>query len=136
VRRIDLDLAAEPRDTKVNGAIERFHFAMRRRFQEPVALQRRVRVFGEQLEQVEFAGSQRLLAAVGRVTGTWSEAAYKVSGNITGRMVGNNISAVAQGDSFNADLAVTTTANRMMVTMTPKATYVVSVKMAFSRAGR
>ena len=72
----------------------------------------------------------------GRITGTWSEAAYEVSGNITGRMVGNHISAVAQGDSFNADLAVTTTANRMMVTMTPKATYVVNVKMAFSRAGR
>ena len=51
-------------------------------------------------------------------------------------MVGNNISAVAKGDSFNADLAVTTTANRMMVTMTPQATYIISVQIAFSRGGR
>jgi hypothetical protein len=72
----------------------------------------------------------------GRISGTWSEAAYKVSGNISGRVVGNNIAAVAQGDSFNADLSVTTTANRMMVTMTPKATYVIAVKMAFNRGGR
>ena len=56
---------------------------------------------------------------------TWSSAAAgspapgakpptSVSGIITGRMVGNRISAVAQGDSFNADLAVTTTGNRMI----------------------
>jgi hypothetical protein len=69
----------------------------------------------------------------GQISGTWSEAAYKVSGQLSGRMVGNHIAAVARGDNFNADLAVTTTANRMSVTMTPKATYVVSVKMAFSR---
>jgi len=87
-------------------------------------------------DNYKFELASNVVERGGRVTGTWSEAAYKVSGNITGRMVGNNISAVAQGDSFNADLAVTTTANRMMVTMTPKATYVVSVKMAFSRAGR
>ncbi len=34
---------------------------------------------------------------------------------------------------LTSDLAVTTTANRMMVTMTPKATYVIAVKMAFNR---
>jgi hypothetical protein len=72
----------------------------------------------------------------GQISGTWSEAAYKVSGQISGRVQGNHIAAVASGDSFTSDLAVTTTANRMMVTMTPKATYVISVKMAFNRAGR
>jgi hypothetical protein len=87
-------------------------------------------------DNYKFELASNVVERGGRITGTWSEAAYKVSGNITGRVVGNNISAVAQGDSFNADLAVTTTANRMMVTMTPKATYVISVKMAFSRGGR
>ncbi len=72
----------------------------------------------------------------GRISGTWSEAAYKVSGQISGHVQGNHISAVANGDSFTSDLAVTTTANRMMVTMTPKATYVIAVKMAFNRAGK
>jgi hypothetical protein len=86
-------------------------------------------------DNYKFELASNVVERGGRLTGTWSEAAYKVSGNITGRVVGNNISALAQGDSFSADLAVTTTANRMMVTMTPKATYVISVKMAFSRAG-
>jgi hypothetical protein len=86
-------------------------------------------------DNYKFELASNVVERGGRITGTWSEAAYKVSGNITGRVAGNNISALAQGDSFSADLAVTTTANRMMVTMTPKATYVISVKMAFSRAG-
>jgi hypothetical protein len=86
-------------------------------------------------DNYKFELASNVVERNGRISGTWSEAAYKVSGNISGRVVGNNIAAVAQGDSFNADLAVTTTANRMMVTMTPKATYVIAVKMAFSRAG-
>jgi hypothetical protein len=86
-------------------------------------------------DNYKFELASNVVERNGRISGTWSEAAYKVSGNISGRVVGNNIAAVAQGDSFNADLSVTTTANRMMVTMTPKATYVISVKMAFSRAG-
>jgi hypothetical protein len=85
-------------------------------------------------DNYKFELASNVVERNGRISGTWSEAAYKVKGNISGRVVGNNIAAVAQGDSFNADLAVTTTANRMMVTMTPKATYVIAVKMAFSRA--
>ena len=69
----------------------------------------------------------------GQISGTWSEAAYKVSGQISGRVQGNHIAAIAKGDSFTSDLTVTTTANRMMVTMTPQATYVIAVKMAFNR---
>ncbi|MBX9841892.1 MAG: hypothetical protein K2Z80_08820 [Xanthobacteraceae bacterium] len=87
-------------------------------------------------DNYKFELASNVVERNGRVSGTWSEAAYKVSGNISGRMVGNNIAAVAQGDNFNADLSVTTTANRMMVTMTPKATYVIAVKMAFNRGGR
>ena len=87
-------------------------------------------------DNYKFELASNVVERNGRISGTWSEAAYKVSGNISGRMVGNNIAAVAPGDSFNADLSVTTTANRMIVTMTPKATYVVAVKMAFSRGGR
>jgi hypothetical protein len=84
-------------------------------------------------DNYKFELASNVVERRGQISGTWSEAAYKVSGNLSGRMVGNNISAVARGDNFNADLAVTTTANRMVVTMTPKATYVIAVKMAFSR---
>ena len=84
-------------------------------------------------DNYKFELASNVVERGGRISGTWSEAAYKVKGNISGRVVGNNIAAVAQGDSFNADLSVTTTANRMMVTMTPRATYVIAVKMAFSR---
>ena len=58
VRRIDLDLAAQARDAQVDRAIEGFHFAVRRHFQEPVAVERPVRVLGEHLEQVELARRQ------------------------------------------------------------------------------
>ena len=84
-------------------------------------------------DNYKFELSSNVVERRGQISGTWSEAAYKVSGQISGRVQGNHIAAVASGDSFTSDLAVTTTANRMSVTMTPKATYVIAVKMAFSR---
>lgn len=64
---IGLDLAAQGGDAQVDGAVERFHLAVCHRFQQPVALQRPVGVFGKQPEQVELARRQRLLAAVVRI---------------------------------------------------------------------
>jgi hypothetical protein len=84
-------------------------------------------------DNYKFELTSNVVERRGQISGTWSEAAYKVSGNISGRVQGNHIAAVASGDSFTSDLAVTTTANRMSVTMTPKATYVIAVKMNFSR---
>jgi hypothetical protein len=87
-------------------------------------------------DNYKFELSSNVVERRGQISGTWSEAAYKVSGQISGRVQGNHIAATARGDNFTSDLAVTTTANRMMVTMTPQATYVIAVKMAFSRASR
>jgi len=84
-------------------------------------------------DNYKFELTSNVVERRGQISGTWSEAAYKVSGQISGRVQGNHIAAVASGDSFTSDLAVTTTANRMLVTMTPKATYVIAVKMAFNR---
>ena len=84
-------------------------------------------------DNYKFELTSNVVERRGQLSGQWSEAAYKVSGNITGRLQGNNISAVAKGDSFNADLSVTTTANRQLVTITPKATYVISVQVALNR---
>jgi hypothetical protein len=84
-------------------------------------------------DNYKFELTSNVVERRGQISGTWSEAAYKVSGQISGHVQGNHIAAIAKGDSFTSDLAVTTTANRMMVTMTPQATYVIAVKMAFSR---
>jgi hypothetical protein len=69
----------------------------------------------------------------GQISGKWSEASYKVSGNISGRVAGNRITAVAQGDSFNSPITLTTTGNRQTVSLTPERTYVISVQIALNR---
>ena len=69
----------------------------------------------------------------GVISGKWSEASYKVSGNISGRVAGNRITAVAQGDSFNSPITLTTTGNRQTVSLTPERTYVISVQIALNR---
>jgi hypothetical protein len=86
-------------------------------------------------DNYKFELTSNVVERRGQISGTWSEAAYKASGQISGRVSGNHIAALARSDTFTSDLAVTTTANRMTVTMTPKATYVIAVKMAFNRAG-
>jgi hypothetical protein len=70
----------------------------------------------------------------GQLSGQWKETAYNVSGSITGRVNGGRISAVANGDSFTAALAVNTNGNRQSVTITPKATYIINVQISMSRA--
>jgi hypothetical protein len=69
----------------------------------------------------------------GQLSGQWKETAYNVSGSITGRVNGGRISAVANGDSFTAALAVNTNGNRQSVTITPKATYIINVQISMSR---
>jgi hypothetical protein len=70
----------------------------------------------------------------GQLSGQWKEAAYNVSGSISGRVSGGRIQAVASGDSFTAALAVNTNGNRQSVTITPKATYIINVQIAMNKA--
>jgi hypothetical protein len=65
--RIDLDLAAQPRDAQVDRAIKRVGLAMRGDLQQPVAHQWPVRVLGKNLQQIELARGQPFLAAIIRV---------------------------------------------------------------------
>ncbi len=69
----------------------------------------------------------------GQLSGQWREASYNVSGSISGRVAGNRITAMANGDSFNAALTVTTSGNRQTVSIVPKATYVTNVQIALTR---
>jgi hypothetical protein len=70
----------------------------------------------------------------GAISGSWSEAAYGVSGSISGRVSGGRVSAVAKGDSFTAALNVNTNGPRQSVTITPQATYITNVHISLSKA--
>lgn len=69
----------------------------------------------------------------GAFSGQWRESTYDVSGGISGRINGNRIMAQARGNNFNAALAVVTNGNHQTVTITPEATYLISVKIAMNR---
>ena len=69
----------------------------------------------------------------GQISGQWSEAAYKASGTISGRVAGSRIVAVAQSDSLTTDVSVTTTGNRQTIVITPEKTYVIKVQIALAR---
>lgn len=85
-------------------------------------------------DNYKFELSANVAERGGQFSGQWSEAAYKVSGTITGRVNGGRISAVARGDSFTAALSVNTSGNRQSVTITPEATYIISVQIGLGRA--
>jgi hypothetical protein len=84
-------------------------------------------------DNYKFELTSNVVERRGQISGQWSEAAYKVSGSINGRIAGNRITALAQSDGLNADLAVVTNGNHQSVTITPKATYVISVQIALNR---
>jgi hypothetical protein len=84
-------------------------------------------------DNYKFELTSNVVERRGQVSGRWNEASYGVSGTISGRVTGNRISAMAQGDKFTTALSVTTTGNRQTVSITPQATYVTSVQIALSR---
>ncbi len=85
-------------------------------------------------DNYKFELSSNVTERNGQLSGQWSETAYKVSGTISGRVNGGRIQAVARGDSFTAALAVNTSGNRQSVTITPEATYIISVQIGLGRA--
>ena len=85
-------------------------------------------------DNYKFELSSNVTEQGGQFSGQWSEAAYKVSGSITGRVNGGRITAIARGDSFTAALSVNTNGNRQSVTITPEATYIISVQIGLGRA--
>jgi hypothetical protein len=84
-------------------------------------------------DNYKFELTSNVVERRGQITGQWKEASYGVSGSINGRVAGNRITALAQGDKFTSDISVTTTGNRQTVSLTPKATYIISVQIALNR---
>ena len=62
-----------------------------------------------------------------RVTGTWSEATRGVSGKLSGRISGPNISALVEGTGFAAGVAVNTRGRSQSVNIKPGSTDVTDV---------
>jgi hypothetical protein len=62
-----------------------------------------------------------------RVTGTWSEATRGVSGSLSGRISGPNISAMVEAQGFQAGIAVNTRGRSQSVNIKPGGTDVTDV---------
>lgn len=73
----------------------------------------------------------------GAISGQWTESTRGASGTIAGRATGDNIEAAARGDSFSANLSLTTRGNRQTVSIRPQgAANVTAVSLSLSRGGR
>jgi hypothetical protein len=69
----------------------------------------------------------------GEIFGSWSEASRNASGTLSGRADGGRIEASAQGDSFSANLSLTTRGNRQTVSIRPQGTSITGVTLALER---
>ena len=69
----------------------------------------------------------------GEIFGSWSEASHNASGTISGRAAGGRIEASARGESFSANLSLTTHGNRQMVSIRPQGTSITGVTLALDR---
>jgi hypothetical protein len=69
----------------------------------------------------------------GAISGSWSEAAHNASGTISGRAAGDRIEAAARGDSFSANLSLTTRGHRQTVSIRPQGTSITAVSLELSR---
>ena len=69
----------------------------------------------------------------GAISGSWSEASRNASGTISGRAAGDHIEAAARGESFSANLSLTTRGGQQTVSIRPQGTNVTAVSIALNR---
>jgi hypothetical protein len=69
----------------------------------------------------------------GAISGSWSEASRNASGTISGRAAGDHVEAAARGDSFSANLSLTTRGGKQTVSIQPQGTNITSVSLALNR---
>lgn len=69
----------------------------------------------------------------GAISGQWTEASRNASGTIEGRAIGDRIEAAARGQSFSANLSLTTRGSRQSVTIRPQGTDISAVSLELSR---
>jgi hypothetical protein len=69
----------------------------------------------------------------GAISGSWSEASRNASGTISGRAAGDRIEASATGQTFSAELSLTTRGRRQTVSIRPQGTSITAVSLALDR---
>jgi len=69
----------------------------------------------------------------GEISGQWSEASRNASGTLEGRAAGDRIEAEARGQSFSANLSMTTRGRRQTVSIRPHGTDIRAVSLALER---
>jgi hypothetical protein len=69
----------------------------------------------------------------GAIRGSWTEASRNASGTLSGRAAGDHVEAAARGDTFSANLSLTTRGSRQTVSIRPEGTSITSVSLALSR---
>jgi hypothetical protein len=69
----------------------------------------------------------------GAISGSWTEASRNASGTLSGRAAGNHVEAAARGDSFSANLSLTTHGGRQTVSIQPQGGNITSVSLALNR---
>jgi len=69
----------------------------------------------------------------GAISGSWSEASRNASGSLSGRAAGDRIDAAARGESFSANLSLTTRGSRQTVSIRPQGTNISEVSLELNR---
>jgi len=72
----------------------------------------------------------------GSISGTWNETTRAVVGNISGRISGGTIQAVARAPAVSANLAVVTKGNQQSVTIQSPGSEVTEVSITLRRGAR
>ena len=70
----------------------------------------------------------------GAIRGSWTEASRNASGTLSGRAAGDHVEAAARGDSFSANLSLTTRGGRQTVSIRPEGTSITSVSLGAKSA--
>jgi hypothetical protein len=69
----------------------------------------------------------------GAISGSWTESGRNASGTLSGRAMGDHIEVAARGDSFSANLSLTTRGNHQSISIRPQGTSITSVSLALDR---
>ena len=69
----------------------------------------------------------------GAISGSWTEASRNASGTLSGRGAGDHIDVAARGDSFSANLSLTTRGGQQTVSIRPQGTNISEVSLALNR---
>ena len=69
----------------------------------------------------------------GAISGSWTEASRNASGTISGRANGDRVEANAKGETFSANLSLTTRGNRQAVTIQSLAAEITNVSVTLNK---